>query len=479
MSTAILQPKRYQLTSPYIVDEHMKLLLDVIKNAGGSGLLVGGCVRDHLLGHASKDIDIEVYGISADALENILAKHFHVVAVGKSFGIFKVMITLGDQKKSFDVAMPRTENKEGQGHKGFVISTDPFMSFVDAAKRRDFTINAMAIDVDTQELIDAYNGFSDLKNKVLRHVSSAFVEDPLRVLRAAQFCARFQLTLANETAKLCQELFLELKTLSRERIFWEMKKLLLSEKPSLGLTVLKDTHALNLFSELSDLIGCAQEAEWHPEGDVWTHSLMVADEAAKLLAKTELSEDEKLIIMAGALCHDLGKPATSIIKDGRIKSPGHEQAGAEPTRSFLTKIDFPKKFHDQVVSLVEEHLKPFQLYAARDHVSDGAIKRLAARVNINQLLLVSQADFLGRTTPEALSGHDPSAVWLKNKFTELLGVELEPKPILMGHHLIALGQKPGVRFGDILKQAFEAQMDGEFDDEASGILWLKNYLSLE
>lgn len=477
MSTIIDAKHRQKLTENFPADAHLKLLLSVIEKAHGTSFLVGGCVRDHLLGISAKDIDIEVYGLSADDLEKVLQKHFLVMAVGKSFGIFKVVVTIDDVKKTFDVALPRTENKQGQGHKGFVITTDPHLTFKEAAKRRDFTINAMAIDFKTQELIDAFDGSKDLKQGILRHVSEAFSEDPLRVFRAAQFAARFELKLAPKTVKLCQKLYEELKTLSKERIFEEIKKLLLAKKPSIGLEVLLETKALDLFSELSALIGCEQEVAWHPEGDVWVHSLMVSDEAAKLIAASDLPEDEKLIVMAGALCHDLGKPLTTIFKDGRIKSPGHEQAGSAPTLSFLEKIGFPKKLHDQITPLVEEHLKPFQLYAARAEVSDGAIKRLAARVNIKHLLLVSQADFLGRTTPDALAGFDPSAPWLLHKVESLLGPDLAPKPILLGRHLITLGQKPGAHFSKILKDALEAQLDGYFADEAGAIMWLKKYLS--
>lgn len=465
-----------KLLTPFTISPHLRLLLNKITAAHGKGILVGGCVRDHLLGLVAKDIDIEVYGITSDALEKILNDHFSVVAVGKTFGIFKVSVTIGSEKRSFDVAVPRSENKLGRGHKGFVVNTDPYMSFKDAASRRDFTINAMGIDPDTSELLDPHGGAGDLKAARLKHVSSAFSEDPLRVLRGAQFCARFGLTLDDQTVELCKELLPELSTLSKERIFEELKKLLLAKKPSLGLEVLRATEALMLFSELIALIGCQQEQEWHPEGDVWVHSLMVADQAANIVLKADLSEEEKLIVMAGALCHDLGKPSTTIIKDGRIKSPGHEQAGEEPTRGFLEKMGFPKKNHDQVVSLVKEHLKPHQLYSKREEVSDGAIRRLSARVNIEHLLMVSEADFLGRTTTDALSGHDPSAPWLRQKTTELLGPDLAPRPILLGRHLIALGEQPGPKFREILRQGFEAQLDGDFYDEASAIVWLKKNL---
>lgn len=473
----INQRQVFPLAIPFKVSPQLRRLLDTVQQAGGQAVLVGGCVRDHLLGLVAHDIDIEIYGIDAPVLETLLTKHFSVVAVGKSFGIFKVSVEHEGHKQSFDVALPRSENKQGQGHKGFVISTNPAMSFIDAAARRDFTINAMGIDPDNQTLWDPHGGQQHLAARLLKHVSAAFSEDPLRVLRAAQFCARFDLRLDSETAALCRSLEHELATLSQERIYGEMKKLLLAQKPSVGLEVLRETYAVNLFPELKNLMGCPQDPEWHPEGDVWVHSLMVTDQAANLIKSLPLSEDERLVVMAGALCHDLGKPLTTIPKDGRIKSPGHEQAGVGPTISFLNAMGMPLKLHEAIASMVREHLKPHQLYKTRDEVSDGAIRRLAARVDVEKLLLVSQADFLGRTTPDALAGSDPSAPWLKQKVLDLVGKDMAPKTIVQGRHLIALGYQPGPHFANILREAFEAQMDGQFVDEPTAIIWLKNHLT--
>lgn len=477
--TQLDQKYRFILDTPFHVSPGVAHMLAIISDNGGKGILVGGCVRDHVMGHVAKDIDVEVYGIDKDLLEKILSKYFSVMAVGRNFGIFKVIVGEDEHREVVDVALPRNENKQGIGHKGFVVESDPSMPFVRASSRRDFTINAMGIDVRTNEVLDPFGGLADIKARRLRHVSDAFSEDPLRVLRAAQFCARFDFVLDEETIALCQSLRDELATLSKERIYEEWKKLLLAPSPSVGLNVLRDVDALVIFPELAQLIGCQQDAEWHPEGDVWIHSLMVTDQAARLVRASDLDEEERLIIMAGALCHDLGKPSTTIEKDGRIKSPGHEQSGVEPTIKFLESIGFPKKWQDDVVSLVKEHLKPHQLYKKQDEVSDGALRRLACRVNIDRLLFVSQADFLGRTTSDALSGHDPSAVWLKEKMIEVLGPDKAPRPILLGRHLIAAGQAPGTHFAAILRAAFEAQLDGAFNDEEGAFLWLKNWLKTQ
>ena len=441
--------------------------------------MVGGFVRDYLLNNQCFDVDIEVYGISSELLFKELSKKFNVLQVGKNFPVFKVVVELNNIKQTFDVAIARTENKQGIGHKGFIVKENSFLSFKQVAHRRDFSVNAMGIDVSNNLLLDPYFGENDLQNKILKHVSPAFSEDPLRVLRAAQFCARFNFSLDQETLRLCKSLRDELFTLSSERIFEEFKKILFAKTPSIGLKILYNTDALILFPELFSLMGCPQEPQWHPEGDVWIHTLMVIDEARKLINEEDISYDEKLIIMMAALCHDFGKPLTTIIKDGCIKSPAHENAGELPTKSFLTKVGFPKKYYEDVVSLVKEHLKPYQLYKERDKISTSAIKRLATRVKISHLLLVSKADFLGRTTKEALLGIDPSYVWLKEEAKKLEISDSEPKAILQGRDLISMGYLPGPLFTKILKAAFNAQLENEFDNEDDAKEWVKkNYLSI-
>lgn len=433
-----------------------------ILEAGGKPILVGGCVRDRLLGLDSKDFDIEVYGLSLETLEAVLNRLGPVYAVGKSFGVFK----LGN----FDISLPRTENKQGQGHKGFVVQSDSHLTFSEASKRRDFTVNSMGIDLKTGDLLDPHGGQKDLEHKILRHVSDAFDEDPLRVLRACQFAARFELTIAPETLKKCWSLESELKTLPNERIGEEFKKLILSKKPSLGLQALLNTHALSLFPELEALIGCQQDPTWHPEGDVWIHTLMVTDAAARL--------SDSIIIRLGALCHDFGKPPTTQFEDGRWRSKNHEAAGLEPCKSFLTKLCVSQEDQEQILPLVQDHLKPCQLYKVRDQVSKGAIRRLATRVNIENLCLVSKADFLGRTTQDAQTGQDPSSAWLLEEARKLAVSQKAPDAILQGRHLIELGIPPGPKMGKILKAAYEAQLDGEFADLEGAIRHIRGSFNL-
>lgn len=441
-------------------------------------MVVGGAVRDHLLGHPSKDLDVEVYALDLEALQAALEQIGTVHAVGRAFGVLKVRVN--DSDEDYDVALPRTENKVGRGHRGFVVQSDPNLSFEQAAARRDFTINAIGYDLTTNTLLDPHGGVDDLRRGRLRHVSPSFDEDPLRVLRACQFAARFSLTIDDDTLARCRALNAELDSLPPERLWEEMKKLLLrAPAPSVGLEALWQTGALSLFPELEALRGCPQEPKWHPEGDVWVHTLMVVDAAARLLRQGPYAtedERERLVVMLGALCHDLGKPSTTEHSNGAIRSPGHDVAGEEPTRALLGRLSAPHGVVDDVVALVREHLRPHQLYASRP-VSPGALRRLALRVSIQQLVRVAHADFLGRTTKEALSGDDVACRWLLSECERIAIAEAAPKPLLKGRHLLALGFQPGPDLGIMLKRAFEAQLDGQFDDVEGGVAWAQANLT--
>jgi len=301
---------------------------EVISAAGGRALVVGGCVRDAVLGTAAKDLDIEVYGIGPAELVPLLGEHFRLDLVGQAFGVVKL------HGLPIDIAIPRRESKAGLGHKGFDIFSDPRMVPEEAASRRDFTINSMALDPMRGELIDPFGGLCDIRARILRHTSAKFVEDPLRVLRGMQFVARFELTTAPETVTLCSGI--EPEGLARERIFEEWKKLLLlGVRPSIGLEFLRACGWIRVFPELEALVGCPQEPEWHPEGDVWTHTLHCLD----AFAQERIGDEwEDLVVGLAVLCHDTGKPSTTKNEDGRIRTLGHEAAGESPTRSFLGRM---------------------------------------------------------------------------------------------------------------------------------------------
>jgi len=434
---------------------------ELLQAAGGRALLVGGCVRDAILGLKAKDIDMEVYGLEVDAVEAALKPHFRLDTVGRSFG---VLILKGE---GIDLALPRRESKTGPKHTDFKVEGDPTMSPEEAASRRDFTINAISCDPLTGELIDPFGGVKDLETRTLRHVSAAFSEDPLRVLRGMQFVARFELTPEPATIALCREL--SPSDLPAERLWEEWKKLILKGVSiSAGLNFLKDCEWLRYFPELEALVGCEQDPKWHPEGDVWTHTLHCLDAYA---GERIGDEWEDLVVGLAVLCHDFGKPDTSYTDEtGRIRSPRHDVKGVPVAQRFLERLTRQKKIFGEVLPLVEQHMRPLALY--RDGAGDSAVRRLAARVKrVDRLVRVAHADKFGR--PPIEPDDFPEGKWLLKKTEELAIQDNAPKPILLGRHLIELDVKPGPHFGKILDQAYEAQLDGAFDDEESGRGYLR------
>ncbi len=422
-----------------------------VRDAGGRALIVGGWVRDRILGHASKDVDLEVYGVPAERLRALLEQFGRVEAVGESFRVYKVV--------GLDVALPRRESKTGRGHRGFDVQGDPDMSVEEATRRRDFTVNAIAWDPLTDEYLDPRNGRADLAQRRLRVVDPAtFGDDSLRVLRALQFAARFDLQLDDDTKALCRRV--PLNDLPAERIWGEFEKLLGAAHPSIGFALALDLDVIDrLFPELSPLVGCQQEPEWHPEGDVWVHTLLVIDQARTRI--DGLDRPQAMTIMLGAVCHDLGKPSTTAFIDGRIRSPNHEEAGVAPTHAFLDRLNLHAldgyDVRRQVVGLVANHLKPGMWYKVRDEVGDGAFRRLAQKVDLELLARLAKSDCLGRTGYFDCTAMD----WFLERAHALGVSHRPPPPLLLGRHLLALGVTPGPEVGRILKLVYERQLDGE------------------
>ncbi len=433
--------------------------------AGGRALIVGGWVRDRLRGQPSKDIDMEVFGIPEDRLAPLLTPFGRIEAVGQSFAVYKVVGP--EAAGAIDVALPRRESKAGRGHKGFKVVGDPSMSIEAAARRRDFTVNAISWDPLTDTYEDPFDGRTDIEHRVLRVVDPAtFADDSLRVLRAIQFAARFEFALTDDSADLCRRIPLD--DLPAERVWGEFEKLLLqAERPSIGLALALDLGVVEaILPELKPLVGCPQEPEWHPEGDVWTHTLMVVDKARALNA--DLPRPQLVTIMLGAVCHDLGKPATTAVIDGRIRSLNHEEEGVAPTVSVLDRLNIHTidgfDVRSQVVGLTAHHLKPGMLHKA-PQVGDGAFRRLAQKVDLELLARLARADCLGRTGDFDCSAMD----WFLER-ARALGVEHQPPPpLLLGRHLLELGLSPGPRVGEILKQVYEKQLDGQITTVDEGI----------
>ena len=427
-------------------------IAEAVRAANGRALFVGGWVRDQLSARESKDIDLEVYGVQAEALRSLLERIGRVDTVGESFTVYKI--------GPLDVSLPRRESKTGRGHRGFTVTGDPDLAFDEAARRRDFTINAIAWDPLTNEYLDPYQGRDDLARGILRMVDpETFGDDSLRVLRAVQFAARFDLEMDDVTQATCRTI--PLNDLPPERVWGEVEKLLLrSPRPSIGFALALQLGVVKrLFPELEALVGCEQEPDWHPEGDVWTHNLLVIDQAGSRL--DGLPYPQQVALMLGAVSHDFGKPATTALLDGRIRSYNHEEAGIEPTEVFLDRLNLHSlggyDVRRQVLGLVAHHLKPGMWHKAPDGVGDGAFRRLARKVDLKLLARLAKSDCLGRTGTFDCSAMD----WFLER-AQALGVEHEPPaPLLLGRHLLQLGLKPGPRVGKILGQVYERQLDGD------------------
>jgi len=415
------------------VDDRLLEIARAVERAGGRALVVGGYVRDQLLGIASKDVDVEVLGLSREALGEILASFGRVIPMGRSFAVARVA--------GLDVDFACSEDPDRIG-----------LDFARAARRRDLTVNSMAIDPLTDELLDPAGGRADLERRRLRATDpSRFGDDPLRALRVAQLRARFELEPDTELCRLCAAQ--DLAGVAGERILEELRKLLLrSARPSLGFAFMRESDQLRFFPELRALIDTPQEAEWHPEGDVWIHTLMSLDRAAELRVN---DPDEDLTLMFGVLCHDLGKPDTTREDEGRIRSLGHDRAGVEPTTQLLTRLRASNRLVARVCALVEHHLAP-ALFCKQEAGPKGyrrlARKLEAAEVSLELLERVARADHLGRTTEEALARHFPAGDAFLERARALRVEERGPADVVLGRHLIARGLSPGPEFSAILNR---------------------------
>lgn len=461
-------------------------------NVEPRALIVGGFVRDAMLGGHPKDIDLEVYGISPDRLESLLNQLYPglVNTVGRSFGILK--IHLGDDVE-FDVSIPRRESKSGRGHKGFAIEGDPGMSIREAAKRRDFTINALAADPLTGEVIDEFGGLEDLQSRTLRVTDpERFQDDPLRIWRAVQFAARLDFTVEPQSRALLRSMVErgDLEELAPERITEELKKLLLkAERPSVGIELARDLGIVEkYYPELHVLEGTPQEPEWHPEGDVWIHTMIVTDCAAKIIRDPSrgFTEEERLMVMLGALCHDLGKPETTAVDNGRIRSHGHSEAGEAHAKSFLKKFSFSDAVARAVFAITREHLAPSMLARAIDQgkmTEDGyanAVRKMLKRlhpISWRVLIAASEADSRGR----AILGVDTGPYAAGDRLSAVISereLDREPvKPLIQGRDLIAFGITPGPRMGKIISHIEQLRDEGKISDRESALRAARDMIS--
>lgn len=418
---------------------------------GGRVFFVGGFVRDRILGKHNKDIDIEVHGIYPEVLEEILDELGKKTEMGADFGIF------GLKGYDLDIAMPRKEEATGRGHKDFAVFVDPFLGTQKAARRRDFTMNALMQDVQTGEVIDHFGGVDDIKNGVIRHVNSeTFVEDPLRVLRAGQFAARFGFTVADETVELAKTM--DLSALARERILGELEKALLKAKtPSVFFQEMRRMEQLSIwFPEVQQLIGVMQNPQYHPEGDVWNHTMLVLDQAAMLRDRAA----NPLGFMLAALTHDFGKVITTQVIDGRIRSPLHEVKGLPMIRTFLERITNETKLIKYVLNMDELHMYPRRM-AAQGAKKKATNKMFDRAIDPEGLILFARADHMGKAGNVFDAEREQ---FLENRLREFY--QTMEKPYVMGADLVAAGLRPGPQFSEILGFAHKLRLAGVEKEDA-------------
>lgn len=424
-------------------DGTIREIAEAVRDRGGRALLVGGSVRDRLLERTPRDIDMEVLGLDLSELESILQRFGRTHRVGRDFQILKLA--------ELDV--------------DFSVAERPDLDFEEAARRRDLTINSMAMDPLRNELLDPHSGRFDLEAGLLRATDrERFGEDPLRALRVMRMAAELEMSIDPELMDLCREQ--DLESVASERVFSEFSRLLeKTRSPSVGLAFLEESGLLRFFPELDCLRGVPQDPEWHPEGDVWTHTLLSVDQAANMRQANE--EDRPL--MWAALCHDLGKPERTRVESGRVRSLGHDVEGSEQSQQLLGRLQAPSLLIEQVAVLVRHHLAP-ALYVAQEAGPKG-YRRLARRlanghVSLHLLERLARADHFGRTTKDARTRSFPAGSEFLEK-AKAFSVDKGPLPdAVQGRDLIARGLHPGRKFGEILDRCRAIQDEsGESDPE--------------
>lgn len=445
----------------------VKKIVDRLDVSRGRALLVGGAVRDALLGQEPKDIDVEVHGVALEQLEQILKEFGHVRLVGKVFGVLRI------DGLDVDWSIPRTDSS---GRKPKVLF-DPHMPLEQALRRRDLTINAMAIDMVIKKLEDPFDGLKDLQEGVLRVPDKElFVEDPLRYFRVMQFIGRFQMRPDKELYELGRTM--KLGEISQERIVQEFEKLCSKgTKPSLGIQWLQDTGRLKtILPEIYATIGVEQDPEWHPEGDVYEHSKQAMDAAA---LQTYETDEARITMVLAALCHDVGKVVATQKIDGRIRSFGHDVQGVPIAARFLDRVITTTKIKETVLKLVRYHMIPVAFI--KNNAGPAAYKKLACKLapqtNIQELTLLAYCDKSGRNpdrqAPFATCPEELIEAFLKR--AESYGVSKNPEPpLLMGKDIVDLIE-PGPKMGKLLDQAYALQLEEGITDKDELKIRLKGH----
>lgn len=421
------------------------LVCRLLQKKGHQAVFAGGCVRDKLLGIEPHDFDIAT-SATPDEVQSVFPGG---KAVGKAFGVVLVKFS----RHEFEVATFRTDGEYSDGRRPDSVT---FASMEEDALRRDFTINAIFFDPISNEFHDFVGGRDDIGNKILKFVGDPFErieEDKLRMLRFCRFAGKFKFNLDSHSFDAVRAMSPQLHFVAPERIREEFMKMLALGTPRGVMEILFKTHLIHrIIPEVADLEGCNQDPVHHPEGDVLTHTLMVMDSV----------KDEDPILQLAALLHDIGKPATTQVIDGKISHKGHEKVGASMTEAIMHRLKFSNDEIEHVVALVEDHMK---VHVVKD-MKKSTIKKLLSTSHADDLIKLGKADVFGR--------NDDGGWSLLEEHRDSWEPEIvKPEPIITGRHLIEMGFEPGPIFKEILSAVQDEQLEDNIVSEEQAIKFVQ------
>ena len=414
-------------------------------------------------------IDIEIYNLHPTKLISILNNIGSINLIGKQFSIFKTTIHTNNDQQTFDISLPRIDNKTSAGHKGFLSIYKSTLTFREASIRRDFTINSIGYDLKFKRFIDPYNGIKNIKYNILKHTSISFKEDPLRILRACQFAARFQFKIHHKTLQICKLIKKELFTISTERIFEEFKKIILSPNPSIGLSLLKETNAIILFPELKLLITN------YSNKYLWNHLLSTTNHITHVIYKYNIPHKEALTLLLGAICHFLYKQQIPCTKNNIINKIHDNTIYLNTTTSFLKRIGAPYKIIHDIIMLTQYYRLPHDIYHSYTQISNKTLHYLCMKIPIKRLYYISKINMVAHKVQQNTNNHILSSWFLIKVIKQLINKNLL-FPIIIGKHLIIINMKPGKQMGSLLKQLFTSQLYGNFYHLIDSLIWLQKEL---
>ncbi len=443
------QPNLSYLTSYMTVKQNAIEIVKTLQEHGYKAFFAGGCVRDMIMGRKSDDYDIATNALPGD----ITGLFVKTIPVGVQYGVVIVV----KNGHNFEVATFRTEGSYSDGrHPDYVAFSTP----EDDVKRRDFTINGLLYDPVRDEILDYVNGREDISRGIIRTIGNPFerfTEDKLRVIRAVRFACRFNFSIHEDTRQAIMQFAPQIHVVSAERIREELEKILTGSNPHIGIKLLDELHLLQeILPEVSNTKGVQQPENFHPEGDVFTHTL---------LALSKMKKNSSWTLAMGVLLHDIGKSVTFTVSD-RIRFNLHEKAGADMAAGICDRLKTSTAEKERIVWLVLKHL----YFKDAKKMRLNKLKRLFAEEGYQELAELCRADAL------ASSGDLSDYYYCQEMYSKFTHEEVKPKPLITGHDLIALGLKPGPLFKDILTKIEDEQLDGNLTTKEDALEMAKKLI---